>query len=47
MTFVFGMITGALVLAVCCCAVLSGNLSREEEQRTVDDRTDQREKEDE
>ena len=35
MTFVLGMITGALVLTVCCCAVLSGNLSREEEQRTV------------
>lgn len=40
MTFVLGMITGALVLTVCCCAVLSGNLSREEEQRTFDDCTE-------
>lgn len=33
MMFILGMISGAFVLAMYSCVVLSGRLSREEEQR--------------
>lgn len=33
MMFILGMITGAFLLAIYSCMVLSGRLSREEEQR--------------
>lgn len=36
MMFILGMISGAFVLAMYSCVVLSGRLSREEEQRDKD-----------
>ena len=36
MMFILGMITGAFLLVVYSCMVLSGRLSREEEQRDKD-----------
>ena len=36
MMFILGMITGAFLLVVYSCVVLSGRLSREEEQRDKD-----------
>ena len=36
MMFILGMITGAFLLVAYSCVVLSGRLSREEEQRDKD-----------
>ena len=36
MMFILGMISGAFLLVIYSCTVLSGRLSREEEQRDKD-----------